>query len=516
MLVLSSIILFEVMLSSLPCVKVKEAWRGPLRRSCDYCVKMKRACDGKTPCQLCRRREKTCTRSFRKKSGPAKGTKYAKRRSRLVIEASTGSRKRSAEAVTQSVSDDSSNKCSSKDQFRNSTEKHSTRQAVGRSKRMRRQHIWETSMATPQSGLSFHVEVKKEVQVKNDSNTDIALAAAAAVEAAQADWAVSASSTDEDTKPSTLCNQGRVEDVLFQDLLSKEELDESCLQQQLLPRPRAGAIRSWGSNNDECHDVGTATTPTSSTTSAEYDHQVDTSVKVMTGVGLQSHHQTYPLEQLHHNQERHHVEEFYPVTKDQDHCASSNHYSAAMVAPNRDIDEVGPNQHHHHHHHHHHHQQLSSAPNGHFRSRAQSSAPATTPPDSIMRLCHSSVWPSSSLRHEETAEKPEEMFHLQQNDLCHPGTHSSSPLTLQQQKDRDVLVAGSRGAVPPGGDPGGGSMDYAGGGSSGSGGGSRGSDSGGDGVGRHGGSVLGLVLELEHGYGGTNLTHSRNNLVPSP
>lgn len=56
-----------------------------LRKSCDYCVKLKRACDGKNPCSLCSRRNKPCTRSARKKSGPAKGTKYAPRRKRSII-----------------------------------------------------------------------------------------------------------------------------------------------------------------------------------------------------------------------------------------------------------------------------------------------------------------------------------------------------------------------------------------------------------------------------------------------
>ncbi|CBJ30417.1 hypothetical protein Esi_0189_0042 [Ectocarpus siliculosus] len=56
-----------------------------LRKSCDYCVRLKRACDGKNPCSLCARRHKPCTRSARKKSGPAKGTKYAPRRKRSVI-----------------------------------------------------------------------------------------------------------------------------------------------------------------------------------------------------------------------------------------------------------------------------------------------------------------------------------------------------------------------------------------------------------------------------------------------
>lgn len=56
-----------------------------LRKSCDYCVRLKRACDGKKPCSLCARRRKECTRSARKKSGPAKGTKYAPRRKRSAI-----------------------------------------------------------------------------------------------------------------------------------------------------------------------------------------------------------------------------------------------------------------------------------------------------------------------------------------------------------------------------------------------------------------------------------------------
>lgn len=58
-----------------------------LRKSCDYCVRLKRACDGKNPCSLCSRRHKPCTRSARKKSGPAKGTKYAPRRKRSAIAA---------------------------------------------------------------------------------------------------------------------------------------------------------------------------------------------------------------------------------------------------------------------------------------------------------------------------------------------------------------------------------------------------------------------------------------------
>lgn len=54
-----------------------------LRKSCDYCARMKRACDGQVPCALCCRRGKTCERSVRRKSGPAKGAKYAPRRSKL-------------------------------------------------------------------------------------------------------------------------------------------------------------------------------------------------------------------------------------------------------------------------------------------------------------------------------------------------------------------------------------------------------------------------------------------------
>lgn len=54
-----------------------------LRKSCDLCVRLKRACDGESPCQLCLRRQEECTRSVKKKSGPAKGTKYTTRRKRL-------------------------------------------------------------------------------------------------------------------------------------------------------------------------------------------------------------------------------------------------------------------------------------------------------------------------------------------------------------------------------------------------------------------------------------------------
>jgi len=43
-----------------------------LRKSCDYCVRMKRGCDGGTPCELCVRRNKECIRSVKKRSGPAK------------------------------------------------------------------------------------------------------------------------------------------------------------------------------------------------------------------------------------------------------------------------------------------------------------------------------------------------------------------------------------------------------------------------------------------------------------
>ena len=57
-----------------------------LRKSCDYCARMKRACDGQVPCALCCRRGKTCARSVRRKSGPAKGAKYAPRRSKVEKE----------------------------------------------------------------------------------------------------------------------------------------------------------------------------------------------------------------------------------------------------------------------------------------------------------------------------------------------------------------------------------------------------------------------------------------------
>eukprot|EP00903_Cladosiphon_okamuranus_P010469 g9905.t1 len=53
------------------------------RKSCDYCARMKRACDGGSPCSLCCRRGKTCERRLRRKSGPAKGAKYAPRRRKL-------------------------------------------------------------------------------------------------------------------------------------------------------------------------------------------------------------------------------------------------------------------------------------------------------------------------------------------------------------------------------------------------------------------------------------------------
>ncbi|CAN0089168.1 unnamed protein product, partial [Scytosiphon promiscuus] len=54
-----------------------------LRKSCDYCARMKRACDGGSPCSLCCRRGKVCERRLRRKSGPAKGAKYAPRRRKL-------------------------------------------------------------------------------------------------------------------------------------------------------------------------------------------------------------------------------------------------------------------------------------------------------------------------------------------------------------------------------------------------------------------------------------------------
>lgn len=50
-----------------------------LRRSCDSCVKLKRACNGESPCHLCARTGKCCKRSPRKRSGPPKGTKYQTR-----------------------------------------------------------------------------------------------------------------------------------------------------------------------------------------------------------------------------------------------------------------------------------------------------------------------------------------------------------------------------------------------------------------------------------------------------
>ncbi|CAN0045736.1 unnamed protein product, partial [Ectocarpus sp. 8 AP-2014] len=55
-----------------------------LRKSCDYCVRMKRGCSGGTPCALCNRRNKNCIRSIKKRSGPAKGTKYCKRKPRKI------------------------------------------------------------------------------------------------------------------------------------------------------------------------------------------------------------------------------------------------------------------------------------------------------------------------------------------------------------------------------------------------------------------------------------------------
>ncbi|CAN0038240.1 unnamed protein product, partial [Hapterophycus canaliculatus] len=53
-----------------------------MRKSCDYCVRMKRGCSGGSPCELCSRRNKECIRSVKKRSGPAKGTKYCKRKPR--------------------------------------------------------------------------------------------------------------------------------------------------------------------------------------------------------------------------------------------------------------------------------------------------------------------------------------------------------------------------------------------------------------------------------------------------
>eukprot|EP00903_Cladosiphon_okamuranus_P013377 g12467.t1 len=64
--------------------------RPQLRKSCDYCVKMKRGCDGGTPCELCTRRNKQCIRSVKKRSGPAKGTKYCKRKPRKTPDSTSG------------------------------------------------------------------------------------------------------------------------------------------------------------------------------------------------------------------------------------------------------------------------------------------------------------------------------------------------------------------------------------------------------------------------------------------
>ena len=51
-----------------------------LRKSCDSCVRLKRACNGESPCRLCARMGKCCSRSAKKRSGPPKGTKYQPRR----------------------------------------------------------------------------------------------------------------------------------------------------------------------------------------------------------------------------------------------------------------------------------------------------------------------------------------------------------------------------------------------------------------------------------------------------
>lgn len=64
------------------CFVLRQDGKEQLRKSCDYCAQMKRACDGGEPCALCRRRGKICERSVRRKSGPAKGAKYAPRRSK--------------------------------------------------------------------------------------------------------------------------------------------------------------------------------------------------------------------------------------------------------------------------------------------------------------------------------------------------------------------------------------------------------------------------------------------------
>lgn len=56
-----------------------------LRKSCDSCVRLKRACNGESPCHLCARMGKLCSRSAKKRSGPPKGTKYQARRNHAQV-----------------------------------------------------------------------------------------------------------------------------------------------------------------------------------------------------------------------------------------------------------------------------------------------------------------------------------------------------------------------------------------------------------------------------------------------
>lgn len=71
----------NTMLRLLPVARPPvEATAGKLRRSCDNCVRLKRACNGKSPCTLCARVGKPCCRSAKKRSGPPKGTKYQARK----------------------------------------------------------------------------------------------------------------------------------------------------------------------------------------------------------------------------------------------------------------------------------------------------------------------------------------------------------------------------------------------------------------------------------------------------
>ncbi|CAN0580021.1 unnamed protein product, partial [Ectocarpus sp. 12 AP-2014] len=60
---------------------------------------MKRACDGGSPCALCSRRGKDCERRLRRKSGPAKGAKYAPRRRKFESEAAALAEEEAAAAA---------------------------------------------------------------------------------------------------------------------------------------------------------------------------------------------------------------------------------------------------------------------------------------------------------------------------------------------------------------------------------------------------------------------------------